>query len=624
MELKEGLLVVFVILFFAPLGTAAHFIIGQANDALDTTAANGRTVVIWNPANGITDNVTDIVGPTGNSGVGNVYMVDCELLSTPCVVNDILRAKILDDGFGRTSYESSIAITGTGFDLMPNLTLNSLPTVLLAAPPAGANVSGTAAFQCNVEDLDGDGENVTLYGSWNGGWHPNETRALFGVSSSNYFYKDLDEGVYTWNCRAEDTLRAIVWASANRTLTVDHTAPLIATVTVNETHVCGPPEQVEVRCTVTDALSGIETVIVEATSPGGSYTVTASSIGGDVYSADLLINETGQWQFTCIANDSAGNTATKDASNLTSYPNEPNLVVFSNYIAFSNEDPIESENITISSLIFNNGCTAGGFLVGFYEGNPDTGGVQIGSNKSMTLQGLSNDSIFVSWLAEIGKTNVFVKADVADTITEINETDNLANNTISVQAWQDFYGIISSSKLLANAATSRVDLWANASVSGGNIFITDSESEINWEQLQAIGKNLTNGSTTNDFVELDSILGMGTFEDSIADTFTSDGSTPLSTRNITVNRREISNIPIINSTNTTSFITGILWDASDDSDGEFGLNDDEDIVFITNINKSTAGYYGTYDYEIRIPVKLREQNSFDTSQVYLYYELESS
>jgi hypothetical protein len=84
-------------------------------------------------------------------------------------------------------------------------------------------------------------------------------------------------------------------------------------------------------------------------------------------------------------------------------------------------------------------------------------------------------------------------------------------------------------------------------------------------------------------------------------------------------RNILTNVSIVNSTNNSNFITGALWDTADDSDGEF--NGSEDVVFITNISRSTQGAYGIYDYEIRIPALLRNYKTPETTTVVLYLEL---
>jgi len=140
-------LLVFVIFFLAvPFVSSAHFIVGNVNDANDGASADGKTVVMWNPSNGITDNETDTVGPTGNSGANNIYLMDCELLSTPCQVGDEIRVQVIDNGDGYFSSLVNVTVSGLGFDTMPNITLNSLPTF--------QNISVDDSFSVPVQEID--------------------------------------------------------------------------------------------------------------------------------------------------------------------------------------------------------------------------------------------------------------------------------------------------------------------------------------------------------------------------------------------------------------------------------------------------------------------------------------
>ena len=77
-----------------------------------------------------------------------------------------------------------------------------------------------------------------------------------------------------------------------------------------------------------------------------------------------------------------------------------------------------------------------------------------------------------------------------------------------------------------------------------------------------------------------------------------------------------------NSINNSNFVTGILWDSSDD-DGDYEFNESgkEDLVFVTQINTSSQGAYGIYDYELRVPARLREYSTTDSSAAAFYLEL---
>ena len=144
---RMALTYLFLIILSFSIVSSAHYIVGKVEDALDSTSPNGRTVVLWNPANGISDNLTDIVGTSGNSGTNNTYMIDCELLSTPCQVNDILNITLLDDGTGYFAKSPvQVTVTGAGFDIAPNITMNS--------PPSLENLSVDDSFNSPANEID--------------------------------------------------------------------------------------------------------------------------------------------------------------------------------------------------------------------------------------------------------------------------------------------------------------------------------------------------------------------------------------------------------------------------------------------------------------------------------------
>ena len=127
------LIVLMALLFLVQSVSASHYIIGIVNNAASGEDANGKQVVLWNPSIGIEDNLTDIIGIAGASGAKNVYMIDCEMLSSPCGYGDEIRVKVLKEG-DYTSYWANLSVKGGGYDVMPNITLNSVPTVALDFP----------------------------------------------------------------------------------------------------------------------------------------------------------------------------------------------------------------------------------------------------------------------------------------------------------------------------------------------------------------------------------------------------------------------------------------------------------------------------------------------------------
>ncbi len=614
--MKFYLVCIFAFILFANFVSAAHYAVGIANDALDGRSANDFQVVLWNPANGIGDNLTDVIGQNGNSGYDNFYMIDCEALDTPCSIGDILNVKIFSYPY---SSEENVTITGAGFDIASNITLNSVPTTEPVFPVDFSNLSiQTINFNCTFNDLDSNTANVSLYGNWSGGWHLNETKTASGASGSVLFSKNLSEGLYSWGCFVNDDLSVSSFSENNFTLTVDRTKPVVNSLLINETLVCGTANSVRITCNTNDS-AGIDRVIIEAENPVGSFTNhTANFLSGDDYYSDIPLNTEGLWNFNCFSYDYANNSENVSES-FEVYPDSPDLV-FSSSVNFSNYNPVEDEEIIVSATISNHGCSnADNFLVGFFEGEPETGN-QVGENQTISILSFSNYSVNISWNAKIGPTNLFAFADVGNSINEFNESNNKINKTIDVGVWQEFYGNVTGMKILSDASFDNLSIWQEGLNLQGNVFMADTESNIDWSSLVAIGRDKYGNPVGDDFSEIDSFLGTGNFKDSIEKTFTSGGE-PILTKDFFINNKNVTNVPVINSTNNSNFMTGILWDSSDDSDGEYGGSNKEDIVFVAQLNKNSLGSYGTYDYELAIPVSLRDYYSNDTKDVYFYYDL---
>jgi len=185
--------------------------------------------------------------------------------------------------------------------------------------------------------------------------------------------------------------------------------------------------------------------------------------------------------------------------------------------------------------------------------------------------------------------------------------------------WQKLYGNISAIKTLRT--TENFASWSVEENIVGNIFVTDSESSVDWLKLKAIGRDIFDQENFGDFLKIDELLGTSDLEDSISKVYLEEES-PKQEKDFFIYQNNITNVSVVNSTSSGNFVTGILWDTSDDSgDGGFDVNDKEDLVFVTKINKETEGEFGIYDYEISIPVNLREYYEDDVEEVYLYYDL---
>ncbi|MEM4555144.1 MAG: right-handed parallel beta-helix repeat-containing protein, partial [Candidatus Anstonellaceae archaeon] len=184
--------------------------------------------------------------------------------------------------------------------------------------------------------------------------------------------------------------------------------------------------------------------------------------------------------------------------------------------------------------------------------------------------------------------------------------------------WHRFFGNISGQIMIGSSNVSPyVYTWKTEPL---NVYIADYDSTISWSSLQAIGRNITNGSVQGDFIELDLALGTSSFPDNITRIYSVDGSIPKETQNLTVYGREIAFVPVANSTIVpTSFKTGILWDTSNGGT-RFNSSLKQTIVWVVRANASTQDAYGTYDFLIQIPYTLAMYNGTN-NLVAIYAEL---
>jgi len=122
------LLFLLLLLIALPLAKAypAHFISGNVSDARDTTSANDYTMTIY--ISGTPDNnLSDLIGPNGASGVNNLFLIDCQQLSPKCKVGDVITARVYDNGSHYNTGPVNVTVTGGQSDKILNTTLNSPP-----------------------------------------------------------------------------------------------------------------------------------------------------------------------------------------------------------------------------------------------------------------------------------------------------------------------------------------------------------------------------------------------------------------------------------------------------------------------------------------------------------------
>lgn len=329
-----------------------------------------------------------------------------------------------------------------------------------------------------------------------------------------------------------------------------------------------------------------------------------------------------RWNVKC---DDTENNSGFAPANFTLNITGPDLKVASTDIWFSNDSLMEGVNITVYANISNIGLSDAKdpFIVQFFKGDPASGGEQIENNKTVNNLDIGNiTTLNASFILTAGLNSIYVLIDPNQAVNESDESNNNATNNISIVLYQYYYGNISANMALDTSSNNSIFGWTDVYGNSGFIFVADMGSSFQFSNLQALTRNINNQLVNNDFSELDTVLNTTDFTDSIKNVWGNGSETPIATDSFNLGSGIINYVPIVNSTNSSNFITGILWDTADDESAnyQYDQSDKEDVIFVTKINRKKAGMYGIYDYEIRVPSLLRSYTP-DKETVVFYTEI---
>lgn len=111
--------------------------------------------------------------------------------------------------------------------------------------------------------------------------------------------------------------------------------------------------------------------------------------------------------------------------------------VYVNDISLSDPDPDEGDEITVNAKVRNLGeDDVSNVVVKFYDGDPEKGGVQIGSDVAVpSIESYRWVDVDTTWMSDGGRQRIFVLVDGDGMIDETDETNNRAG--ISVNVWSD-------------------------------------------------------------------------------------------------------------------------------------------------------------------------------------------
>ena len=431
---------------------------------------------------------------------------------------------------------------------------------------------------------------------------------------NNALLGTLSEGMHTIIIQATDKASNIVNSSA-LTIYIDITLPRIRQNAPSPGFVNDNKSTVLFSFTMNDNMAANATCNLSISGGFDMNNLTAYNATAYIISVQNISGGLHFWNVTCM--DLAGNFNNSPTRNFTIL--RPDLTLNSSDIVFIPATAIENQNVSLNVTLYNvGGNDAFNFMVQIFSGNPSAGGVQL-KNYTLNMTSYTNTTLTANYTLGLGLNNIFVVLDpplaTNGSVNEENESNNLVNNSLYVSTWEYVLGRSNDTLVMADNSSIDIFAWAYSNSTGSNIYVADTDNNINWYSLKAIGMNMSNQTSMSDFPTIDTMLSSTNYSDSVNNTYTTSGSINMVT-SFTVYGRSILQVPITNSTNNSNFMTGMLWDYSDANPGRY--NGSQDLIFTTMMNKGLSGYNGTSDFEIRVPAKLRSyKGSVDTVSLYI-------
>ncbi|USN45765.1 MAG: DUF2341 domain-containing protein [Candidatus Woesearchaeota archaeon] len=255
----------------------------------------------------------------------------------------------------------------------------------------------------------------------------------------------------------------------------------------------------------------------------------------------------------------------------------------------------EGDNVSLQATIVNYGNTYFENLSVYFGDTTNNRDFQTVIIENLTVG--TNQTINISFSAFVGDSNVVVYPDQPNEFAEYNESNNKVYKLVPGSMWLSAYGNISTILSIGGVRNWSVN-WVE-----GLVLATTGGKTFDFSNLYPLTQKNDTSPSSNDFGNADNHFNSSEYAESVHQLFTRGTGTPIALRNMQLGARTLTNVPIINSTNTSaSFVTGILWEY-DGGNAEY--DGSQQLVFATPINSSTVGQYGTYDFEMRLPAPLR-------------------
>ncbi|MBI5225635.1 hypothetical protein HY994_00150 [Candidatus Micrarchaeota archaeon] len=207
----------------------------------------------------------------------------------------------------------------------------------------------------------------------------------------------------------------------------------------------------------------------------------------------------------------------------------------------------------------------------------------------------------------------FVGASVQNS-TNVSVTASQTFILVLSGNWALIQGGFSGNITLSDALNRSIFDLSNATPYG-HVYAVPSGGLLNLTALIALSRNRTGDLQTDDLSDADALLGIFGAADSNVQLFGGGSNTPVQTATFRPHGYYATNVPVVNSTNSSTFLTGILWDSS--AVASFSIGSKPLLVYVTSVNRNAQGKYGVHDYEIRIPVGLQAYSGGNAIDLYV-------
>ncbi len=496
------------------------------------------------------------------------------------------------------------------------LVANTEPTTPASITPTSGNqTTDSISLECAAL---GDTDNDTIYYEIYGDTNAVPSTLKQNTTANTYAWTLTQSGVYYYRCVAHDAYDNSTSGTAINYKYVDLQAPQTnISIYNNASTITRVNGVVNWTANISDDMS-LSYAWLEHNGTNRDngapklFNESIISISGTNYnvSKQIIINVT-RANYTCARfwfNDTMNYVNNTDWSCFTLMNTPPSINLQTNVPSA----PIENDVVYIYANVTDDDKDIIGwvnFTITAYNGT-----------KVMDRQNASSNS------GDLWNSSNFASDAIGTWIWNITAYDGVsmgnASGSFTISSWNIIYGNVTGQLALQDSTGFTLIKWYVTNTSESNVYAADSDSTVSFDSLKALSRNTDGDYVSSDFDDIDSLLNMTGVADSINRTFVSN-TNPKKTATFTIFGNTLSNVPVINSTNSSSFITGMLWDSSDDidNDKQFDKLDAEDIVFVTAVNQSTYGKYGLYDYEISVPSYLRKYKAANLFQVSLYAEI---